>query len=214
MVRCGRGAYSKGAAAWKGAKVRPQRKDMNNRDEAFRILVVDDNRELREILGEYLKDEGDVLEGADNGEEALTMYAKNPFDLIITDLNMPKLSGMDLIKEVAKFGGTTECIIITGYASLDTAIEAIKIGAFDYIVKPFRMEELKVVVKNARDKIMLKKVNAKLFEKLSYFYEELEKYKNEEKEKTETPGPMADTEGIINEIVKLEKTRRGRFLID
>ncbi len=187
---------------------------MNNKDDAFRILIVDDNKELREILEEYLKDEGDHLEGADNGKMALEMYAGNPFDLIITDLNMPVLSGIELIREVAKFGRTTECIIITGYASMDTAIEAVKIGAFDYIVKPFRMEELKVVVKNARDKIMLRKVNAKLFEKLSYFYEEIEKYKKKDTEKAETPEPVVDTEGIINEIVKLEKIRRGRFLID
>ncbi|HEY3278775.1 MAG TPA: response regulator [Syntrophorhabdaceae bacterium] len=187
---------------------------MNNREDGFRILIVDDNVELREILGEYLQGEGDFLEGAGNGKEALAMYGKRPYDLIITDLNMPLMSGMDLLKGIAKYGSTTECIIITGYASLDTAIEAVKLGAFDYIVKPFRMEELRVVVKNARDKIMLKKVNARLFEKLSYFYEELEKYKKKESEKQEEIEPMVDTEGIINDILKLEKIRRGRFLIE
>jgi DNA-binding NtrC family response regulator len=159
----------------RGEDERVNREKMNNRDETFHILIVDDNRELREILAEYLRDEGDCVEGAGNGREALEMYEKHPFDLIVTDLNMPELSGIELIREIAKYGRTTECIIITGYASLDTAIEAVKIGAFDYIVKPFRMEELKVVIKNARDKILLKKVNTRLFEKLSYFYEELEK---------------------------------------
>ncbi len=68
------------------------------------------------------------------------------------------MTGIDLIKEIAKEGeGTTEFIIITGYASLDTAIEAVKAGAYDYLVKPFRIEELKVVIKNARDKIELRK---------------------------------------------------------
>ena len=134
---------------------------MNTKEDSFRILIVDDNKELREILGEYLKDEGDPVHGAGNGREALERYVKSPYDLIITDLNMPELTGIDLIKEVNKFNYPTEFIIITGYASLDTAIEAVKIGAFDYIVKPFRMEELKVVVKNARDKIMLKKINTK-----------------------------------------------------
>jgi DNA-binding NtrC family response regulator len=192
---------------------------MNNKEDVFRILIVDDNIELREILAEYLKDEGDSVEGADNGKEALAKFQKSPYDLIITDLNMPELTGIDLIKEIAKQETGTEFIIITGYASLDTAIEAIKVGAFDYIVKPFRMEELKVVVKNAKDKIMLKKMNFLLFKKLTSFYKELEKYKQNEV-KSEPAEPVEpdeslgdDTERIINEIIKLEKLRKGRFLI-
>ncbi len=186
---------------------------MNNREEHFRILIVDDNKELREILGEYLKDEGDLVEGANNGKDALSKYQKNPYDLIITDLNMPELTGIELIKEIVKQETGTEFIIITGYASLDTAIEAIKVGAFDYIVKPFRMEELRVVVKNAKDKIMLKKMNAQLFKKLASFYEELEKYKQNEAKVEPVEPPGDDTERIINEIIKLEKLRKGRFLI-
>jgi DNA-binding NtrC family response regulator len=188
---------------------------MTNREESFRILIVDDNQELREILGEYLKDEGDSVEGAGNGREALDAYRKCPCDLIITDLNMPELTGIELIKEVAKYNSTTEFIIITGYASLDTAIEAIKIGAFDYIVKPFRMEELRVAVKNAKDKIMLRKVNTQLFEKLAHFHKELERYKqNDRSDKVETVQPKGSTEGIIGEIIKLEQLRKGRFLIE
>ncbi|MBA4416593.1 MAG: hypothetical protein C0392_01590 [Syntrophus sp. (in: bacteria)] len=188
---------------------------MNKKEEFFRILIVDDNKELREILGEYLKDEGDSVEGANNGKEALAKYNKNPYDLIITDLNMPELTGIELIKEIVKKqDNTTEFIIITGYASLDTAIEAIKVGAFDYIVKPFRMEELRVVVKNVKDKIMLKKVNAQLFKKLASFYEELERYKKQNNAKVEQNEPAGnDTEKIINEIIKLGKLRKGRFLI-
>lgn len=187
---------------------------MNSKEDAFRILIVDDNRELREILGEYLKGEGDLIEGASNGKEALIKHKLTPYDLIITDLNMPELTGIELIKEVAILGGVTEFIIITGYASLDTAIEAIKIGAFDYIVKPFRMEELKVVVKNARDKIMLKKVNARLFEKLAHFHKELERYKQNEKVENVEVEPLSHTERIMSEIIKLERLRKGRFLID
>ncbi len=71
----------------------------------------------------------------------------------------------------------TEFIIITGYASLDNAIEAVKAGAFDYILKPFRIEELGVVIKNAQDKIMLKKANKYLMDKLRSFYSEVSRYK-------------------------------------
>jgi len=180
----------------------------NDKQETFRILIVDDNRELREILGEYLGGEGDFIDGAGDGREALEKYRTDPYDLIITDLNMPELTGIELIKEVAKYENNTEFIIITGYASLDTAIEAVKIGAFDYIVKPFRMEELKVVVKNARDKITLKNVNARLFDKLARFYEELARYRQADRT---GGGQPIDTEGILNEVLKLDLLRKGKF---
>ena len=105
-------------------------------------------------------------------------HGETPFDLIITDLNMPGMTGIELIKEMGRNEDSTEFIIITGYASLDTAIEAVKAGAFDYIVKPFRIEELRVVIKNVRDKIALKKANKQLFDKLKSFYFELSRYRN------------------------------------
>jgi two-component system response regulator PilR (NtrC family) len=150
---------------------------MTRKNESFRILIVDDNREIRSILEEYLKEEGYIAEGAGDAQIALTKHAEAPYDLIITDLNMPGMTGIELIKEIAKSGGTTEFIIITGYASLDTAIEAVKAGAYDYLVKPFRIEELKVVIKNARDKITLQKANKQLFDKLKSFYFEISRYR-------------------------------------
>ncbi len=150
---------------------------MTKKNESFRTLIVDDNREIRTILEEYLREEGYAAEGAGDGNEALAKHGESPFDLIITDLNMPGMTGMELIKAISKEESTTEFIIITGYASLDSAIEAVKAGAFDYIVKPFRIEELRVVIKNARDKIMLKKANKQLFNKLRSFYFEISKYR-------------------------------------
>jgi DNA-binding NtrC family response regulator len=150
---------------------------MTDKSELFRILIVDDNREIRVILEEYLREEGYDAQGAGDGKEALEKHGETPFDLIITDLNMPGMTGIELIKELVREGSTTEFIIITGYASLDTAIEAVKAGAFDYIVKPFRIEELKVVIKNARDKIVLKKANKQLFDKLKSFYFEVSRYR-------------------------------------
>jgi DNA-binding NtrC family response regulator len=150
---------------------------MNRKNNPFRILIVDDNREIRSILEEYLREEGYQAEGAGDGQEALEMHHETPFDLIITDLNMPGMTGIELIKEINKNDKGTEFIIITGYASLDTAIEAVKAGAFDYIVKPFRIEELKVVIKNVKDKVALKKANKQLFDKLKSFYLEISRYK-------------------------------------
>jgi DNA-binding NtrC family response regulator len=150
---------------------------MTRKDESFEILIVDDNREIRTILEEYLKEEGYLAEGAGDGQEALAKYADKTYDLIITDLNMPGMTGIELIKEISKGGHTTEFIIITGYASLDTAIEAVKAGAFDYLVKPFRIEELNVVIKNVRDKITLEKANKQLFDRLKSFYSEISRYR-------------------------------------
>ncbi len=198
---------------------------MTKSNDDFRILVVDDNRELREILEEYLRGEGDNVEGASNGKDALEKQSKNRYDLIITDLNMPEISGMEMIKTIQKENDVTEFVIITGYASIDSAVEAIKLGAFDYIVKPFRMEELKVVVKNVREKIRLKKLNAQLYETLRGFYGEIERYRQKtidaigDKENREEPtetvlDSVGDTEKIVQEIRNLERLRKGRLLID
>lgn len=189
---------------------------MTKRDDIFRILIVDDNADLRVILEEYLRDDETEVEGASNGRQALAKHGQGPYDLIITDLNMPEVTGMEMIKTIRAENDVTEFIIITGYASLDSAVEAVKMGAFDYIVKPFRMEELKVVVKNARDKVMLKKLNVTLFNKLRGLYDEIERYKykigfeNGEPMKAE----LADTEHILAEIKKIEKIAKGRLFID
>ncbi|MHB8110153.1 MAG: sigma-54-dependent transcriptional regulator [Syntrophorhabdaceae bacterium] len=194
---------------------------MMKNDDIFRILVVDDNEELREILEEYLKGEGHNVEGAANGREALERHNKKAFDLVITDLNMPEISGMELIRTVRKNNADTEFVIITGYASMDSAVEAVRIGAFDYIVKPFRMEELQVVVKNARDKVTLKKLNAKLIQTLQGFYDEMDRYRRKMPEEPEKIGVEltngkqgSNTEKIVTEIRNLEKLRKGRLLIE
>jgi DNA-binding NtrC family response regulator len=194
---------------------------MTRRDNDFKILVVDDNRELREILEEYLRGEGDNVEGANNGKEALEKYRDNYYDLIITDLNMPELAGMELIKIVQQENEITEFVIITGYASMDSAVEAIKIGAFDYIVKPFRIEELKVVVKNVREKVRLKKLNTQLYDTLKSFYDEIERYRQKSKDDTVNKKPeeavfesISDTEKIVKEIKDFEKLKKSRLLID
>ncbi|HOJ43631.1 MAG TPA: response regulator [Syntrophorhabdaceae bacterium] len=182
----------------------------------FRILVVDDNAEIREIVKEYLTEDDCIIDGADNGKNALEKYLKNPFDIIITDLKMPEMSGIDLIKHIKQLNDVTEFIIITGYASLDTAMEAIKLGAFDYIVKPFRIEELKVATKNAKEKIALKKTNQELLDKLKSFYSELERYRQIEKKTDEQKSGEQDfgTEKIVEEIKRLERLIKTRLMIE
>ena len=185
---------------------------MTRHDDSFRILIVDDNKELREILEEYLQGEGDLIDGASNGREALLKHNNGPYDLIITDLNMPELDGMELMRRVRQDNEVTEFIVITAYASLDTAVEAVKLGAFDYIVKPFRMEELKVAVKNVRDKVRLKKLNMALVMKLKSLYDEIERYKNKAGTVSAEPAVnnLENTEHILAEIKKIGSLARKK----
>jgi DNA-binding NtrC family response regulator len=149
---------------------------MEPNSDIFQILVAEDSKPLREMLVHVLKDDGTRVDSAKDGKEALEKYCNSSYDLIITDLNMPEVTGIDLMKKIREQNDLLEFIIITGYASLESAVEAIKAGAFDYIVKPFKVEELKVAVKNVREKVILTKTNKRLMEKLRSFYDEIDRY--------------------------------------
>jgi DNA-binding NtrC family response regulator len=179
---------------------------MKPNSDTFQILVVEDSKPLREMLVHVLKDDQTHADSAKDGKEALDRYYGAPYDLIITDLNMPELTGIELIKKIREQDDLVEFIIITGYASLESAVEAIKAGAFDYIVKPFKVEELKVAVRNVRDKVILKKKNKALMEKLRSFYEEIDRYKYTK--------VTSWTEKIIKEIENLNRLRKEGLLKD
>ncbi len=179
---------------------------MRPNSDTFQILVVEDSKPLREMLVHVLKDEDTHADSAKDGKEALDKYYNAPYDLIITDLNMPEVTGIELIKKIREQDDLVEFIIITGYASLESAVEAIKAGAFDYIIKPFKVEELKVAVRNVRDKVLLKKKNKALMEKLRGFYEEIDRYKYTK--------VTSWTEKIIKEIENLNRLRQEGLLKD
>ncbi len=179
---------------------------MHPEPETLQVLVVEDNKTLREMLVHVLKEDGTHVDAANNGREALEKYHEAPYDLIITDLNMPELPGIELVKKIREQNDLVEFIIITGYASLESAVEAIKAGAFDYIVKPFKVDELKVAVRNVQDKIFLKKKNRALAEKLQSFYEEIDRYKYTK--------VTSRTEKIITEIENLSRMKREGVLRD
>lgn len=177
---------------------------MKPNSEALQIMVVEDSKPLREMLVHVLKDDGNVVESAKDGKEALEKYYSGAYDLIVTDLNMPEMTGIELIKRIREMDDLVEFIIITAYASLETAIEAIKAGAYDYIIKPFKLEELKVAVRNVGDKINLKKKNKVLVEKLRGFYEEIDRYKYTK--------VTSYTEKIIKEIENLNRLKKEGLL--
>jgi len=124
-----------------------------------KILVADDEQSMREFLDIMLKKEGYKVSLASNGEEVVKLIDNDLFDLVLLDIRMPKLDGLSALKRIKAIAPETIVIMITAYASADTAIKAMKEGAYDYITKPFKVEEIKLIIKNALEKKNLQKEN-------------------------------------------------------
>lgn len=181
----------------------------------FSILIVEDEPAILDLLEDYLKKEGESVDGALRGEIALSKHQETPYDLLIVDINLPDISGIDLMKRIRTFDSVVEFIIITGYASLESAIEALRLGAFDYIIKPFRIEELKNTVKNVKEKVILKHLNGYLFKSIENLYNEIQRYSMGNQTETFEKGIQhIHTQKIMDIIRTLEDYRKGRFLID
>jgi two-component system response regulator PilR (NtrC family) len=127
-----------------------------------KILVADDEQSMREFLDIMLKKEGYKVSLASNGEEVVKLVDNDLFDLVLLDIRMPKLDGLSALKKIKANAPETVVIMITAYASADTAIKAMKEGAYDYITKPFKVEEIKLIIKNALEKKNLQKENVLL----------------------------------------------------
>ncbi len=143
----------------------------------IRIWIAEDEDEFREVLKDSLAGEKRVLRSFRNGREVLHALGREGFDLLLTDLLMPEVDGIELLRQVKS--RLPECIVIimTGYASLDTALQAIRGGAYDYIRKPFKLDELEVLIQNACEKIYLLRENRDLLRMLKETKEELERLK-------------------------------------
>ncbi|KAF0144890.1 MAG: ATP-dependent Lon protease [Nitrospirae bacterium] len=122
-----------------------------------RILVVDDEEVARKNLAHILSKENYTVSTAANGMEALKKMAQSEFDVILTDFKMEKIDGMEILERTKTKFPETEVIMITGYATIDTAVEAMKKGAFHYIAKPFKLDEAREIVAQALDKKSLRK---------------------------------------------------------
>lgn len=130
------------------------------------IIVVDDNDSIRDLLKNLLQAEGYSVITADNGTAALEKLKQMAFDLVISDIMMPGLSGLDLLREVRKFDSNLPVVMITGYPTIDTAVKVIKEGASDFITKPFNLDHAKLVIKRAVENGRLKRQNQTLSDKL------------------------------------------------
>ena len=113
-----------------------------------RILVVDDEENSRNVLSQYIIGCGYNVITAKSGEEALDTMKESSFDIVITDLRMTGISGIDLLREIKKIKPDTGALIITAFGEIDSYIEAMNLGAFDYLNKPIKLDELKNAISN------------------------------------------------------------------
>src|SRR5882672_7312746 len=113
------------------------------------ILVVDDEPNLRRVLSAQLERDGYDVHTAEDGEQALSILKEHHIDLVITDLRMPRIDGMELLRRAQKIDAELPVVMITAHGTVDNAVEALKTGAFDYITKPFDQSEVRAVVRKA-----------------------------------------------------------------
>ena len=135
------------------------------------ILVVDDERSIRNSLKEVLEYENHKVELAVDGPEALEMFSKNKYDIILCDIKMPKMDGIEVLEKVLEISQDATIIMISGHANIDTAVEAIKKGAFDFIEKPLDLNRLLITIRNGLERSNLVKETKVLKRKVNKTFE-------------------------------------------
>jgi len=130
------------------------------------LLIVDDEPLMRLSMMDALKAVGYEVRSAASGQEGMDLLRKDPFDVVVTDLRLPGASGLELLQVCKQHAPRTEVIVITAHGSVETAVEAMKLGAYDYITKPFSMEELLLIVERVTRVLALRQENLRLREEL------------------------------------------------
>jgi response regulator RpfG family c-di-GMP phosphodiesterase len=134
-----------------------------------RVLVVDDEKAIREMLAEFLGMEGYAVRTAEDGLAAVNQLQKEEFDLVISDLKMPRMGGIALLEEIGKAAPSTVTVIMTGFGTVETAIDAMKRGAYDYVLKPFKLDEVVHVLNRGLEKQRMAAENMRLREAVSLY---------------------------------------------
>ena len=128
----------------------------------IRVLVVDDERPTRLLMEKELPRAGYVVTSVESGEEALEQVRARDFDVILLDLKMPGIGGMEALRRIHESGASAEVVVLTGHPDVDSAIAAMKLGAYDYLTKPFKLSELEEVLRRAAERKRLRQENAAL----------------------------------------------------
>ncbi len=169
---------------------------------ADRLLVVDDEPSMTEFLEILLAQEGYEVTTASSGEEGVKLYRQLEPDLILTDVKMPGMSGLDLIREIHVLDSAIPIIAITAYASADDAIRAVREGAYDYLSKPFQIEDLRIIIRNALEARRLRRENV-----------ELRRSIDERHRFGEIIGKSAQMEDIFNLISRIASSKANVLII-
>ncbi len=130
--------------------------------EAARVLVVDDEERMREIIRKELERKGYIVDQAACGEDAITAAERLNYDVVLLDLRMPGMTGLEALAKFRELAPAPEVIIITGHGTIDTAIEAMRLGAYHYVTKPFKLRELELNIRKAGEKIALERKSRQL----------------------------------------------------
>jgi DNA-binding NtrC family response regulator len=141
-----------------------------------KILVVDDELFVRELLFEFLSKEDYEVVLADCGEKALELIKSEPTEVALIDLKMPGMNGIETLKKIKEVRPSTLSIIMTGYPTLESSIEALRCGAYDYVMKPFKLNELKSSLEKALHEGKLKTEIGQLKDRIRVLEKELKKY--------------------------------------
>jgi two-component system nitrogen regulation response regulator NtrX len=131
------------------------------------ILIIDDEKAIRNVLKEILANEGFTVEEASDGEEGLRKFTAGSFDVVLCDIKMPKVDGIEFLQKVIESNSEVPVIMISGHGNIETAVDAVKKGAFDYIAKPPDLNRLLITIRNAMDKTVLVKEARVLKRKVS-----------------------------------------------
>jgi len=143
---------------------------------AERILVVDDELFVRELLLEFLSTQGYEVALADSGEKAVELMQTQPADVVLVDLKMPGIDGIKTLTQIKKAAPDALAIIMTGYPTIESSIEALRHGACDYVVKPFKLNDLKSSIEKALREHKLKIEIGQLKDRIAQLEAELEKF--------------------------------------
>ena len=188
-----------------------------NRKSSRRILVVEDDDALRAGLQDFLLRHGIHTICSRDGEEAVRMvrHEREPFDVVLTDLMLPRKDGLEVLQAVKGHSPKTEVVIMTGFASLETAIDSIRHGAFDYITKPFQFVQIEIVLDRIEERRKLIDENLKLSESLQSLHSRLELLKDSramfERFTAETSARLDQHSHKIDQCIEMIKRISNQF---
>jgi DNA-binding response OmpR family regulator len=157
--------------------------------QSIRSLIVDDDKAIGDVLKELVSREYTLVDVFSDGFDAVEFVKKQLVDIVITDLMMPGVGGLEVLRQAKITNPDVIVIIITGHASIETAMEAVREGAYDYIKKPFKLEEMGITFNNAVERVQLVRENKQLLQALKDAHDQLEVIKKAENTSNQKDGP-------------------------